>query len=239
MTTTPPPAHAIVLVPTIGEARGLFGEAVAARIQSTRSTALTLSGKSMSVAVCGFGLAAAGAGASFALSPWAHERPPLVILAGIAGTFDVARCPVGAALIGTEAQSYGIGVGSGQEHVPASILGWPQGVPYDGLPQVDDRLLLERPHALRDAPHGVVLSVASASADRGEAVMRSVAHPDAVIEEMEGFAVGLACRLLAAPLVVVRGISNVCGDRDKSSWRISDALSSARELLVRVASTLR
>ena len=37
-----------------------------------------------------------------------------------------------------------------------------------------------------------------------------------------------ACRLTGTPLAVVRGISNLVGDRDATHWRIPSALASAR-----------
>jgi nucleoside phosphorylase len=47
---------------------------------------------------------------------------------------------------------------------------------------------------------------------------------------MEGFAVALACALFRVPLGIVRGLSNVVGDRDPARWRIPAALAAAREL---------
>ena len=48
---------------------------------------------------------------------------------------------------------------------------------------------------------------------------------------MEGFAVAMACRLQNIPLEIIRGISNVAGDRDKSNWRVADAMGAAAEEL--------
>ncbi|NBP89418.1 MAG: futalosine hydrolase, partial [Planctomycetia bacterium] len=43
-------------------------------------------------------------------------------------------------------------------------------------------------------------------------------------EDMEGFAVALACRLAGVPCQIIRGISNRAGDRDKAHWQIEPAL---------------
>jgi futalosine hydrolase len=47
---------------------------------------------------------------------------------------------------------------------------------------------------------------------------------------MEGFGVAFACALARVPCTIVRGISNVVGERDKRNWRIPDALAAARTL---------
>ncbi len=49
-------------------------------------------------------------------------------------------------------------------------------------------------------------------------------------EDMEAFAVALACQLHSIDLTVVRGISNLAGDRDKSRWQIRQSLAQAHAL---------
>ena len=38
-----------------------------------------------------------------------------------------------------------------------------------------------------------------------------------------------ACRLRSVPVAIVRGISNVAGDREPSRWRIDEALEAAAD----------
>ena len=59
---------------------------------------------------------------------------------------------------------------------------------------------------------GGLLSVPASAANAHEALQHSQYWPDAIAEEMEGFAVGLASRLYAMPLTIIRGLSNVAGD---------------------------
>ena len=54
--------------------------------------------------------------------------------------------------------------------------------------------------------------------------MRRARFRDALAEDMEGFAVAFACALAGVPVSIVRGISNVVGDRDPAHWRIPAAL---------------
>ncbi|HUR27822.1 MAG TPA: hypothetical protein VM509_06530, partial [Planctomycetota bacterium] len=95
-------------------------------------------------------------------------------------------------------------------------------------PAVFDRLEL----AARGGPLLLTSCAASASAD--EARERLRCFPEARAEDMEGFAVALACSVAGVPLTVVRGISNAVGDRVSEHWTIPRALASARELTLSV-----
>ena len=52
-------------------------------------------------------------------------------------------------------------------------------------------------------------------------------------EDMEGFAVATACRLANVPLSIIRGISNVAGDRDHRRWEIDLAIDRLAQRLAR------
>jgi futalosine hydrolase len=41
---------------------------------------------------------------------------------------------------------------------------------------------------------------------------------------MEGYGVAIAAELHGLPVLEIRGISNAVGPRDRSAWRIKDAL---------------
>lgn len=155
------------------------------------------------VALCGFGLAAAGAGAAHAI---ALHAPTRVILVGCAGSYDLERAPIGSVVVASAVRCHGIGVGA----LTPAELGW----------AASDQVEL-------DGDGGLVLSVASASATVEEAAIRLSKHPDAIVEEMEGYAVAVAAMLAQVSLAVVRGISNRAGERDKATWRMPEALAAA------------
>lgn len=231
----------LILVPTAHEARFLCGERVHRMLTDCGAARCRVGGYEVAVALCGFGLAAAGAGAAFALGnhlrTTAASRPQAVpvILVGIAGTYDPLRAPVGAALLATDVRCIGIGRGTGAAHRSAAALGWPQGLPLAGLPPVGDELPLAAPE-LPGEPvlRGSLLSVTAAAAHPAEAGERAEHFPGAVAEEMEAFAVGLAARLYGVPLTVIRGLSNVAGEADHAAWRTAEALAAAQDLLIRV-----
>ena len=230
----------LILVPTAYEARFLCDERVHRALADRGVARCRVGGRDVAVALCGFGLAAAGAGAAFALgnhlrTAAAGPGTALVILVGIAGTYDPLRAPVGAALLATDVRCIGIGRGTGAAHRSAAALGWPQGLPLAGLPPVGDCLPLAAPD-LPGEPvlRGGLLSVTAAAAHPAEAGERAAHFPGAVAEEMEAFAVGLAARLYGVPLTVIRGLSNVAGETDHAAWRTAEALAAAQDLLIRV-----
>jgi futalosine hydrolase len=157
--------------------------------------------------VCGFGLVEAAVGASAA---FAERAPREAVLIGAAGTYRPERLPVGSVMVASGVRCEGIGVGEQS----AAELGWSafEAIPLDGV-------------------DGNLLSVAAASENEMRAGDRARRHPDAVAEEMEGFAVAVAARRFGVRLTIVRGISNVAGDRDQSHWRLREALTAARDVI--------
>ena len=159
------------------------------------------------VEVCGFGLAQAGVHAMDAIR---RHRPHRVVLAGCAGSYDGAQAAVGTALALGEVRCFGIGAGG----KTATELGFAR----------SDVVQLDR-------GRGLALSVAEASASPAEAAARAAAHPEALIEEMEGYAVALAATLSGVSCSMVRGVSNLAGDRDRAGWLMAESLAAARTLL--------
>jgi len=172
-------------------------------------------------AVCGFGPVAAAATTARLL---AALTPARCLLVGIAGAFDGARDPIGTALEFGAVALDGVGVGQGRDFVAPPALGFRQasGSVADGL----ERLPLALPAEAR--PAELLLSVCAASGSADEAALRRARYPTARAEDMEGFAVALACAQAGVPLCIVRGISNEVGERRQERWSIPRALSAAR-----------
>jgi futalosine hydrolase len=49
-------------------------------------------------------------------------------------------------------------------------------------------------------------------------------EPGALAEAMEGYGVAMAAKEFGLPVLEIRSISNPIGPRDRSAWRIKDAL---------------
>jgi futalosine hydrolase len=228
----------LLLIPTAEEARLLLGDRSARALAAGAGNPCPVHVDEIAIhaALCGFGLAAAGAGASHAAARLAAQGGVNgLCLAGLAGTYDRDRAPVGSAIVGTAATCWGIGSGEGEAHRSAAALGWRQAWGDGRLTLECERLELTRPPT-STAVAGEILSVTAASASPEDAARRRAISSAALAEDMESFAVALAARLRGLPLTVVRGISNVAGDRDKASWRMPEALASARRLLAEILS---
>ena len=178
------------------------------------------------VAVGGFGPVAA---AAISAEHLAALRPSHVFLLGIAGTFVPERHPVGSALTFGRVAIEGVGAGEGAALQGPRALGLPQCAanPEGNAEPIHDELPL---HQSTPGVEALLLTVCAASDSPAMAEVRRARHPDAVAEDMEGFAVALACARAGVPLTVVRGISNVVGERDPRAWQISPALAAARTL---------
>ena len=137
-------------------------------------------------------------------------RPGRVLLVGCAGSYDVVRAPVGSARALGAVRCHGIGAGGRS----AAELGF----------AASDQLAL-------DNGAGLALSVAEASGSPAQAAERAQQYPQALLEEMEGYAVAFAAMCAGIGCSMVRGVSNPAGDRDRDGWRMDEALAAARTLV--------
>ena len=192
------------------------------------------------VALCGFGPVAAAARTAHLLAEHAPER---VLLVGIAGRLD-DRLAVGAAYQFERVACYGIGAGSGGQFVPAGAMGWQQwpgdadGTSPHGGDPIGDEIgdLMSRTAGGDDGGGraGLLLTVCAAAASAEDVRLRRQTFPVAAAEDMEGFAVAVACRLRGVPVGIIRGISNTAGDRDTSRWQVAAAVEAAGRLALQV-----
>ncbi|MGI9470168.1 MAG: futalosine hydrolase [Rubripirellula sp.] len=209
----------LILVPTPVE-RDILRQSL--RVLESRSCAMQL---------CGFGPIAAAARASSLIARYKPER---VMLVGIAGTFSSERCPIGTAQRFEKTTCYGIGVGAGPAHQPAAQLGWLQFSGGDDQPEIGDTIPLDSSFVSGIPASGMLLTCCSASASEEEADQRRALFPDATAEDMEGYAVAMACSLAGVPLQIVRGISNEVGDRVHDQWQVNEALAAAANLALQL-----
>jgi len=57
-------------------------------------------------------------------------------------------------------------------------------------------------------------------------------NPFRIVESMEGAALHFVCLMEKVPFLQIRSVSNMIGDRDKSRWKIKDALKKLHEELI-------
>lgn len=166
-----------------------------------------------SIRVIGFGLLESAIGTADILRDAKIEHLTLV---GIAGTFDPGRYPIGTAVEVNLAIVDGIGVGNHLDHTfqSGTELGWSTNAV---VPITDGEI--------------TALSVAAASAGFQEADWRRKRFPTASIEDMETASVAGVCQRFSVSLRVIRGISNVVGDRNSDNWQIEKACQAVAEKL--------
>ncbi|GFK92389.1 Futalosine hydrolase [Fundidesulfovibrio magnetotacticus] len=148
---------------------------------------------------------------------------------GVAGSFDSARAPLGSAVL-ADAELYpDYGVAGPGQLADANDFGFaqwegPSGRVFQRLGLVPGEAARAMDLALPDNwPRGLFVTSAAvtASAVRAEAL---AARHGALAENMEGFALALACLARGLPFLEVRTISNAIGERDRANWKLHEAL---------------
>jgi futalosine hydrolase len=159
------------------------------------------------VVIVGVGPAAAAAGTAWQLARCAGSYTS-VVSAGIGGGL-VGRTHIGDVVVATRSVAADLGAHGPDGFIPLDELGFgATSLPATDLPVPGTR--------------GAVLTVSTVTGARADAL--AARYPDAVAEGMEGFGVAHAALLAGVPFAEVRAISNFVGPRDRSAWRIGDAL---------------
>jgi futalosine hydrolase len=174
----------------------------------------------LTVIAGGVGPAAVSASTTRALVQAAERGTPygVVISTGIAGGF-AGRVDVGATVLGTAAVAADLGAETPDGFLSIAELDFGQ-----SIMECDAEVLAALRQALPDAVVGAVLTVSTVTGTAERAAVLRRRHPDAVAEAMEGFGVATAAQQSGVAFAELRTISNPIGPRDRSAWRIADAL---------------
>ena len=210
--------RALIVVATAGEAARL-GE-------------WQVPGVEIQVVVSGVGPVAAALATQAAVSQVAASSTPfeLVISAGIGGAFPGSGLAVGDVALASEIVQADLGAWDGERFLPLGELG------LEVAPGNLGRFACWT--GAMDLPCGpfvTVSSVTGSAAGAGELLRRV---PGAMIEGMEGAGVAHAALNAGVPVTEVRGVSNVVGPRDRTAWRVGEALTALDTGLRRVLEVL-
>lgn len=171
------------------------------------------------VLVSGVGSVAAGVNTARAL---ACAEYSLVICAGIGGGFS-GKAEVGSLVVSNRIIIADLGAETAEGFCSVDELGF-------GFTQIKiDASLVDRfSMALRAAQVpvkiGPVLTVSTVTGTASRAVELASRIPGATAEAMEGYGVGFAAFDRGLPVLEIRAISNLVGPRERSKWRIGQAL---------------
>jgi len=175
--------------------------------------------KRFDVMVAGVGSVVAAVNTAKALAACEYS---LVISAGIGGGFS-GRAEVGSLVVANDIVVADLGAETAEGFSSLEELGF--GFTHV---QTDSGLVKHFYEALLAAKIpvniGPVLTVSTATGTAECAISLAQRIPGAAAEAMEGFGVGVAALDRGLPVLEIRAISNVVGPRDRSAWRIKEAL---------------
>ena len=198
-----------------------------------------LSNHSANLELVGFGPVVSGIRTSRLIE---QLKPQKVILFGIAGDLR-SHAEVGTVAEFGQVACYGIGAGSGNGFETADEMGWLQwNHHHDAIvaEPIGCNLLLgpRVPGVDGSTTQSLqLLTCCAASSSQQEAEQKRSKFPHAVAEDMEGFSVAVACRFAQVPLRIVRGISNVAGDRNRDHWKVDAAMRAAETFVSKILSS--
>lgn len=174
----------------------------------------------LTVAAVGVGPAAAAAGTArlLALAEAAGRRYRTVVSAGVAGGFP-GRAPVGAVVLASRSVHADLGAESPDGWRSLDQLGL-----GTAAAAADPAVLAMLRDRLTGAVVGEVVTVSTVTGTAARAAALAAAHPAAVAEAMEGYGVACAAAGAGIAFAELRAISNLVGPRDRSAWRIGEAL---------------
>lgn len=171
------------------------------------------------VLVAGVGPTAAAANTAKAL---ATAEYGLVVSAGIGGGFT-GRVEVGSLVVASAIVAADLGVETPEGFSSLDELGF-----GSTRIQVDASLVNRVTEALRATglavSTGPVLTVSTVTGTVASAAEMAARVPGATAEAMEGYGVAIAAHGSGVPILELRAISNLVGPRDRTAWRIKEAL---------------
>ncbi|MFF3466302.1 futalosine hydrolase [Streptomyces sp. NPDC002619] len=172
----------------------------------------------------GVGPALAAASTATALTAAALAGTPydLVVAAGIAGGF-APDAPVGSLVVADEIIAADLGAETADGFLPVTELG------FGTVSHRPPTSLVRTVSAATGARSGAVLTVSTVTGTAARAVRLRARHPRALAEAMEGFGVAEAAAAHGVPVLEIRAVSNPVGPRDRTAWRIGDALAALTE----------
>lgn len=167
----------------------------------------------------------------------ASQPYDLVVCAGICGGF-VGRADVGSIVVASEIICADLGAETPDGYMSVDELGF-----GSARISVDSDLSGSLTAAVKKA--GIpavcapVLTLSTVTGTAQTTAELLVRVPKAAAEAMEGFGVATAALDFGLPIVELRAVSNAIGPRDKSAWRIKEALSALEQASSALREVLR
>jgi futalosine hydrolase len=153
----------------------------------------------------------------------AADEYDLVINMGIAGGF-ADKAEVGSLVIANEMVSADLGAESPEGFITLDELGFGESTRVKTDSDLVQILLeaIKEENISVQAGNILTLSTVTGTAETTSKLQHR--EPGALAEAMEGYGVAMAAKEFGLPVLEIRSISNPIGPRDRSAWRIKDAL---------------
>lgn len=198
-------------------ARILLVAAVAAEAEAVTSRLEGGPGPDVEVVAAGVGPAAAAAGTASALTSAAMSGRPFTVAvsAGIGGGFGQ---PLGGLVVASSIVAADLGAVTPDGFASVADLG------FGAVEHRPPPGLVRETAEAAGAATGAVLTVSTVTGTAARARELTGRHPDAAAEAMEGFGVAEAAAAHGVPVLELRAVSNPVGPRDRSAWRVPEAL---------------
>ncbi len=148
-----------------------------------------------------------------------------MVSCGVGGAYPGSGLEPGD-VVSAESETYGdLGADSPNGFLDMQALGFPV---IAGDPPLFNRLPLDLFPTARRAP----FVTCSTCTGRDEHAAGLVRRTGGAVESMEGAAIVHVARLMGVKVGEVRGISNACGDRDRTRWKLRESAAAARAAVV-------
>ncbi|EIT86430.1 hypothetical protein A374_05691 [Fictibacillus macauensis ZFHKF-1] len=181
----------------------------------------------------GFHVEIAGVGpvaASVATTKALHTNHyQFVINMGIAGGF-VEKADIGSLVIADESIALDLGAEAEDGFLTLDELGFGASVVAKTEHSVAKALLARCQQAQLKSCIAPILTLSTVTGTEETAQRLQIRAPRAAAEAMEGYGVAMAAQTFNVPFLEIRAISNPVGPRDRSSWKIKEALQSLQEV---------
>jgi futalosine hydrolase len=160
-----------------------------------------------------------------------QHKPGLIIQAGIAGSFDHNSKPGDIVVVKRECLG-DTGVHEAGEWKDIFDMGFQQ---EDEMPFSNKYLVnewIDKYNAL-NLPQVTGITINQITTDKARIQMLQTKYV-AQVESMEGASLHYVCRLLNIPFIQIRAISNYVGERDKTKWKIKEAIENLNEAVAKM-----
>jgi futalosine hydrolase len=219
----------LLVAATDGEVASIVRMSVGATDNDVRLTQHPFARHDLNVLVTGVGMVATAAWCSRAL---AERRYGLALNVGVCGSFD-RNLALGQVVHVVSDRIAELGAEDGDDFLPIEKLNLAESgdAPYtrtdlvNSSPPANAGLL-----ALPDVT-GVTVNTVHGN-DRSIADIRERFHPQ--VETMEGAAFMYACMIRGVPFAQVRAVSNFVERRNRSAWRMADAIANLASATLRI-----